>query len=118
MSVVKRRGSIYDARIAGLYDLEQTIGRGHFAVVKLARHVFTGEKVAVKVIDKTKLDPLSKAHLMQEVGAFLSFDGGSFRMKCPASLALSRRPFGLVTLALTAYPPNWIQTNLATPRRT
>ncbi len=37
--------SIHDARIAGLYDLEHTIGKGHFAVVKLARHVFTGEKV-------------------------------------------------------------------------
>ncbi|KAL3114573.1 hypothetical protein niasHT_014380 [Heterodera trifolii] len=58
---------INDARIAGLYDLEHTIGKGHFAVVKLARHVFTGEKVAVKVIDKTRLDPVSQAHMMQEV---------------------------------------------------
>lgn len=57
----------YDGKIAGLYDLEETLGRGHFAVVKLARHVFTGEKVAVKVIDKTKLDEVSKAHLFQEV---------------------------------------------------
>lgn len=39
----------YDGKIAGLYDLEETLGRGHYAVVKLARHVFTGEKVAVKV---------------------------------------------------------------------
>uniref|UniRef100_A0A914ICF9 SNF-related serine/threonine-protein kinase n=1 Tax=Globodera rostochiensis TaxID=31243 RepID=A0A914ICF9_GLORO len=58
---------INDARIAGLYDLEHTIGKGHFAVVKLARHVFTGEKVAVKVIDKTRLDPVSQEHMMQEV---------------------------------------------------
>ena len=36
-------------QIAGLYDLEETLGEGHYAVVKLARHVFTGEKVAVKV---------------------------------------------------------------------
>ncbi|KAG5867248.1 hypothetical protein JTB14_020425 [Gonioctena quinquepunctata] len=57
----------YDGKIAGLYDLEETLGRGHFAVVKLARHVFTGEKVAVKVIDKSKLDEISKAHLFQEV---------------------------------------------------
>ena len=56
-----------ECKIAGLYDLGETIGRGHFAVVKLARHVFTGEKVAVKVIDKTKLDEVSKAHLFQEV---------------------------------------------------
>lgn len=54
-------------KIAGLYDLEETLGVGHFAVVKLARHVFTGEKVAVKVIDKTKLDEVSRAHLFQEV---------------------------------------------------
>lgn len=58
---------LYDGKIAGLYDLEKTLGSGHFAVVKLARHVFTGEKVAVKVIDKTKLDEVSRSHLFQEV---------------------------------------------------
>ncbi|XP_043920986.1 SNF-related serine/threonine-protein kinase isoform X2 [Protopterus annectens] len=57
----------YDGKIAGLYDMDKTLGRGHFAVVKLARHVFTGEKVAVKVIDKTKLDTLATGHLFQEV---------------------------------------------------
>ncbi|XP_001664275.2 SNF-related serine/threonine-protein kinase [Aedes aegypti] len=61
------RAGVYDGKIAGLYDLEETLGSGHFAVVKLARHVFTGEKVAVKVIDKTKLDEISRAHLFQEV---------------------------------------------------
>uniref|UniRef100_A0A1B0GLW8 SNF-related serine/threonine-protein kinase n=2 Tax=Phlebotomus papatasi TaxID=29031 RepID=A0A1B0GLW8_PHLPP len=61
------RVGVYDGKIAGLYDLEETLGSGHFAVVKLARHVFTGEKVAVKVIDKTKLDEVSRAHLFQEV---------------------------------------------------
>uniref|UniRef100_A0A3Q2YH66 SNF-related serine/threonine-protein kinase n=1 Tax=Hippocampus comes TaxID=109280 RepID=A0A3Q2YH66_HIPCM len=57
----------HDGKIAGLYDLDKTLGRGHFAVVKLARHVFTGEKVAVKVIDKTKLDQVARGHLFQEV---------------------------------------------------
>lgn len=61
------RIGVYDGKIAGLYDLEETLGSGHFAVVKLARHVFTGEKVAVKVIDKTKLDEVSRSHLFQEV---------------------------------------------------
>lgn len=61
------RAGVYDGKIAGLYDLEETLGSGHFAVVKLARHVFTGEKVAVKVIEKTKLDDISRAHLFQEV---------------------------------------------------
>nr|XP_033796812.1 SNF-related serine/threonine-protein kinase-like [Geotrypetes seraphini]XP_033796813.1 SNF-related serine/threonine-protein kinase-like [Geotrypetes seraphini] len=59
--------SSYEGKIAGLYDLERTLGKGHFAVVKLARHVFTGEKVAVKVIDKTKLDHAAAGHLLQEV---------------------------------------------------
>lgn len=63
----KGRAGTYDGKIAGLYDLETTLGSGHFAVVKLARHVFTGEKVAVKVIDKSKLDEVSRAHLFQEV---------------------------------------------------
>ena len=53
--------------IAGLYDFEETLGKGHFAVVKSAKHVFTGLRVAVKVIDKSKLDDVAKAHLFQEV---------------------------------------------------
>ncbi|KAK5978528.1 Serine/threonine protein kinase [Trichostrongylus colubriformis] len=65
--VRKRSVHIRDARIAGLYDLEHTIGQGHFAVVKLARHVFTGERVAVKIIDKSNLDSDSMGHVMQEV---------------------------------------------------
>ncbi|XP_062997089.1 SNF-related serine/threonine-protein kinase-like [Elgaria multicarinata webbii] len=56
-----------EGKIAGLYDLERTLGKGHFAVVKLARHVFTGERVAVKVIDKNKLDSGAAAQLLQEV---------------------------------------------------
>ena len=56
-----------NGNIAGLYDLGETIGKGNFAVVKLARHVFTGEKVAVKVIDKLKLNDIAKANLFQEV---------------------------------------------------
>lgn len=62
-----RRTAKQDTSIAGLYDMESSLGSGHFAIVKLARHVFTGEKVAIKVIDKNKLDGLSKDHLYQEV---------------------------------------------------
>ncbi|CAF0830654.1 unnamed protein product [Adineta steineri] len=53
--------------VSGLYNLGETIGTGHFAVVKIARHVFTQKEVAVKVIDKIKLDEISRAHLFQEV---------------------------------------------------
>ncbi|XP_032677745.1 maternal embryonic leucine zipper kinase-like [Odontomachus brunneus] len=43
------------AALKGLYDLEETIGSGGFAKVKLATHVATGEKVAIKVMSKTAL---------------------------------------------------------------
>ncbi|KAF5904039.1 SNF-related serine/threonine-protein kinase-like, partial [Clarias magur] len=56
-----------EGKIAGLYELDRTLGKGHFAVVKLARHVFTRQLVAVKIIDKTKLDSLATGHLLQEV---------------------------------------------------
>lgn len=64
----------------GNYRLLKTIGKGNFAKVKLARHILTGRevrggvsvsllrpqevylfflKVAVKIIDKTQLNPTS-----------------------------------------------------------
>lgn len=43
------------AALKGLYDLEKTIGSGGFAKVKLATHVATGEKVAIKIMEKTAL---------------------------------------------------------------
>jgi len=67
MAKYSHNSTLKDGQIAGLYDLQETLGCGHFAVVKVARHVFTGERVAVKVIDKTKLDEISRAHLFKEV---------------------------------------------------
>ncbi|KAG8225023.1 hypothetical protein J437_LFUL006034 [Ladona fulva] len=37
------------------YEMHETIGRGGFAKVKLATHVLTDEKVAIKIMDKRKL---------------------------------------------------------------
>lgn len=42
------------AALKGLYELDKTIGQGGFAKVKLATHVATGEKVAIKIMDKAK----------------------------------------------------------------
>lgn len=41
----------------GKYKLLKTIGKGNFAKVKLAKHVPTGKEVAIKIIDKTQLNP-------------------------------------------------------------
>ncbi|RNA17829.1 SNF-related serine threonine- kinase, partial [Brachionus plicatilis] len=56
-----------NAPVTGNYELEQTIGQGHFAIVKSARHTFSGERVAIKIIEKQKLDAVSREHLFQEV---------------------------------------------------
>ncbi|KAG7268141.1 LOW QUALITY PROTEIN: hypothetical protein CRUP_010095 [Coryphaenoides rupestris] len=61
-----RAGVSGRADLSGLYHLGRTLGRGHFAVVKLARHVSTGQLVAIKMIDKTKLDIMATSHLLQE----------------------------------------------------
>ncbi|KAJ6652902.1 hypothetical protein lerEdw1_010513 [Lerista edwardsae] len=37
------------------YELHETVGTGGFAKVKLARHLLTGEQVAVKIMDKLAL---------------------------------------------------------------
>ena len=39
----------------GYYILHETIGSGGFAKVKLATHVITGDKVAIKIMDKKQL---------------------------------------------------------------
>lgn len=41
--------------LEGKYELHETIGTGGFAKVKLATHTLTGEKVAIKIMDKKML---------------------------------------------------------------
>ncbi|XP_067849492.1 serine/threonine-protein kinase SIK1 isoform X2 [Heptranchias perlo] len=51
----------------GFYDIEKTLGKGNFAVVKLARHRVTRSRVAIKIIDKTRLDPSNLEKIYREV---------------------------------------------------
>ncbi|VDN25370.1 unnamed protein product [Cylicostephanus goldi] len=53
----------------GKYKLLKTIGKGNFAKVKLAKHTITGQEVAIKIIDKTALNPSS----LQKVSHLFSF---------------------------------------------
>lgn len=55
----------------GKYRLLKTIGKGNFAKVKLAKHVPTGKEVAIKIIDKTQLNPGSLQKLFREVRYFI-----------------------------------------------
>ncbi|XP_063067940.1 serine/threonine-protein kinase SIK1-like [Engraulis encrasicolus] len=51
----------------GFYEIIRTLGKGTFAVVKLARHKVTKTQVAIKIIDKTRLDPSDLKKINREV---------------------------------------------------
>lgn len=44
-----------EERRVGKYILGKTIGQGTFNKVKIARHIYTHEQVAIKMIEKTSL---------------------------------------------------------------
>ncbi|XP_060532672.1 serine/threonine-protein kinase SIK3 isoform X2 [Cylas formicarius] len=50
----------------GYYELDKTIGKGNFAVVKSATHIVTRTKVAIKIIDKTVLDEENLTKIFRE----------------------------------------------------
>uniref|UniRef100_A0A3P8XR28 Maternal embryonic leucine zipper kinase n=1 Tax=Esox lucius TaxID=8010 RepID=A0A3P8XR28_ESOLU len=55
------------------YEVYETIGSGGFAKVKLGRHILTGEKVAIKIMDKKDLgDDLPRVKLEIEAMKSLS----------------------------------------------
>uniref|UniRef100_A0A8C3TGC2 non-specific serine/threonine protein kinase n=1 Tax=Chelydra serpentina TaxID=8475 RepID=A0A8C3TGC2_CHESE len=51
----------------GFYDIEGTLGKGNFAVVKLGRHRITRSEVAIKIIDKSQLDAVNLEKIYREV---------------------------------------------------
>ncbi|XP_018909205.1 maternal embryonic leucine zipper kinase [Bemisia tabaci] len=58
--------------LKNLYILEKTIGTGGFGKVKLATHILTGEKVAIKIMEKACLgDDLPR--IEQEIKALKQF---------------------------------------------
>ncbi|XP_034951244.1 serine/threonine-protein kinase SIK3-like isoform X2 [Chelonus insularis] len=64
---VSQQSSVNKLIRVGYYKLEKTIGKGNFAVVKMATHVVTKSKVAIKIIDKTKLSEENLAKIFREV---------------------------------------------------
>jgi serine/threonine-protein kinase SIK3 len=51
----------------GNYALKTTIGKGNSAVVKLATHVYTKQKVAIKMFDRSGLDNDKSIRLKREI---------------------------------------------------
>lgn len=54
--------------VSGYYDIiNKTLGRGHYGVVKLGRHCLTSELVAIKIIEKSRLNNDSLNQLGNEI---------------------------------------------------
>ncbi|XP_054643129.1 serine/threonine-protein kinase SIK1 isoform X2 [Dunckerocampus dactyliophorus] len=51
----------------GFYEIIRTLGKGNFAVVKLAKHKVTKTQVAIKIIDKTRLNSSNLEKIYREV---------------------------------------------------
>ncbi|XP_033027517.1 serine/threonine-protein kinase SIK2 isoform X1 [Lacerta agilis] len=60
------RGGSGPVRV-GFYEIEGTLGKGNFAVVKLGRHRITRSEVAIKIIDKSQLDSVNLEKIYREV---------------------------------------------------
>ncbi|CAJ0603783.1 unnamed protein product [Cylicocyclus nassatus] len=63
---------IYQKEVAlgkriGFYRLGKELGAGNFSKVKLGIHVLTKEKVAVKIMDRTKMDTKAQRLLEREI---------------------------------------------------
>nr|XP_018910956.1 PREDICTED: serine/threonine-protein kinase SIK2-like [Bemisia tabaci] len=58
----------------GFYDIERTIGKGNFAVVKLGKHRITKTEVAIKIIDKSQLDSVNLEKVYREVDIMKQLD--------------------------------------------
>lgn len=72
MSVVSKNfGMESTAQNIGDYALGRTIGEGTFGKVKLATHNLTGEKVAVKILEKDKIAELSNVKRVKREIAIL-----------------------------------------------
>ncbi|EDW48504.1 GM21908 [Drosophila sechellia] len=56
----------------GYYELEKTIGKGNFAVVKMATNIVTKTKVAIKIIDKTCLNEEYLSKTFREIAILKS----------------------------------------------
>ncbi|CAJ0935509.1 unnamed protein product, partial [Mesorhabditis belari] len=51
----------------GNYHIVKSIGRGNFATVKLAKHEIAKTKVAVKIVDKTTIEPENLIKIEREI---------------------------------------------------
>ncbi|XP_046400165.1 serine/threonine-protein kinase NIM1 isoform X3 [Ischnura elegans] len=63
----KWRSEVNLGRRIGLYRIKGELGAGNFSQVKMGIHQLTGERVAIKIVDKSKLEPKTQRMLNREI---------------------------------------------------
>uniref|UniRef100_A0A0N4VFU5 non-specific serine/threonine protein kinase n=1 Tax=Enterobius vermicularis TaxID=51028 RepID=A0A0N4VFU5_ENTVE len=58
----------------GLYDICKAIGKGNFAIVRLARHRIAKCKVAIKIVDKHRIDQENLMKVEREIRVLKTLD--------------------------------------------
>jgi 5'-AMP-activated protein kinase catalytic alpha subunit len=69
MYKARRAASLKVRRRVGKYELGRTIGEGTFAKVRIAKNTESGDHVAIKILDKVKVQ---KHGLVEHVSIVLS----------------------------------------------
>ncbi|XP_046489822.1 serine/threonine-protein kinase NIM1-like [Neodiprion pinetum] len=67
MEDMQRLRNVTLSKTVGLYRLRGDLGSGNFSRVKMAIHHPTNERVAIKILDKTKLDEKTRKMLAREI---------------------------------------------------
>jgi len=65
--VAALRKAAKTSKIQDVYELGDSIGKGQFSTVLMAQHIDTGDLVAVKDINKSKLDAREKEAIQNEI---------------------------------------------------
>eukprot|EP01102_Stenamoeba_stenopodia_P008744 TRINITY_DN254_c0_g1_i2.p1 TRINITY_DN254_c0_g1~~TRINITY_DN254_c0_g1_i2.p1 ORF type:complete len:970 (-),score=183.85 TRINITY_DN254_c0_g1_i2:58-2967(-) len=69
-----RTGGASHMMLVGSYVLGERLGKGRFGHVRLATHVLTGEKVAIKMMDKESMDPDTIDRAIREIEILKQLD--------------------------------------------
>ena len=61
------RKSVDKGKNLGTFILGQKLGEGTFGLLRIATHILTGEKVAVKILDRQKIKESDKKRIEREI---------------------------------------------------